>query len=174
MKKAELTDKEFAPYYHTYLKRVNEETDLLVGLQQSLRETPVFFEKLSPEILQFRYAEAKWTPKEILQHIIDTERIFTYRGLRISRNDTTALPGFDENAYVPPSMANQKAITQLLEEFITLRQANIALYKGFTSEMLLRLGKASGGPVSVRAIPFILLGHELHHIAIIEERYINA
>lgn len=172
MKKIELTPKEYDAYYETYLKNVANNQGLIEGFKLSLQTTPSFFENLPEDKLLYQYAEGKWTPKEILQHIIDTERIFTYRALRISRNDKTELPGFDENAYVPPSLANQKSILQLVEEFTSLRKANIALYKGFNAEMLQRLGKASGGPISVRAIPFILLGHELHHIHIIKERYL--
>lgn len=171
MKKIDLTNKEYDTYYETYLKNVEASTGLMQGFEASLDATPTFFKEIPDAKLLYAYAEGKWTPKEILQHLIDTERIFTYRALRISRNDTTELPGFDENAYVPPSQANQKPILQLVEEFTSLRKANIALYKGFNAEMLQRLGKASGGPISVRAIPFILLGHELHHIQIIKERY---
>jgi hypothetical protein len=171
MKKANLTTAEYAPYYEVYLKNVANDTSLLDGFQKSLTSTPAYFQNLPKEKLLHQYDDGKWTPKEILQHLTDTERIFTYRALRISRNDKTELPGFDENAYVPPSQANLKTLDQLLDEFVSLRKANIALYKGFSDEMLLRLGKASGGPVSVRAIPFILLGHEMHHIRIIKERY---
>lgn len=174
MKKANLTSGEYDAYYETYLKHVEDDTDLIEGLNHSLQATPIFFEKLPERKLHFQYAEAKWTPKEILQHLIDTERIFTYRALRISRNDTTELPGFDENAYVPPSQANKKPIHQLNEEFTSLRKANIAMYQGFSDAMLQKLGKASGTPISVRAIPFILLGHELHHIRVIKERYLTA
>lgn len=172
MKKAEITRIEYAPYYETYLKRVQGDTNLIGGFEKSLIDTPHFFQSIPNEKLHFQYAADKWTPKEILQHLIDTERIFTYRALRISRNDKTELPGFDENAYVLPSMANQKSLAQLVDEFESLRQANICMYKGFSDEMLICLGKASGGPVSVRAIPFILLGHELHHMAIVEQRYL--
>lgn len=172
MKKSELTSGEYQPYYETYLKNVANTTDLMEGMKQSLVDTPKFFESIPEEKLHHQYAVEKWTPKEILQHLVDTERIFTYRALRISRNDPTELPGFDENAYVPPSQANNKALSQLIAEFSSLRKANIAMYTGFTAEMLQVKGKASGGPVSVRAIPFILMGHELHHIRIIKERYL--
>lgn len=174
MKKANLTSAEYDAYYEVYLKNVENESDLVEGLLHSLHATPSFFETLPSEKLHYQYADGKWTPKEILQHLIDTERIFAYRALRISRNDTTELPGFDENAYVPPSQANDKSIKQLNEEFISLRKANIAMYLGFSEAMLMRVGKASRAPISVRAIPFILLGHELHHICIIKERYLKA
>ena len=171
MKKSDLTPSEYHPYYETYLKKVDASTQLLVSLESSLISTTTFFASLPKDKLRHRYAEDKWTPKEILQHIIDTERIFTYRALRISRNDTTELPGFDENAYVPPSQANQKNLSQLLDEFSSLKKASISLYKGFNKAMLTKLGRASGSPISVRAIPFILIGHELHHIQVIKDRY---
>lgn len=171
MKKSDLTPKEYDAYYETYLKHVAASTKLLEGLKTSLTHTVNFFRELPESKLHYQYAEDKWTPKEILQHLIDTERIFTYRSLRIARNDFTELPGFDENAYVPPSKANNKSLEQLVVEFESLRNATLALYTGFATNALTNIGNASGSPISVRAIPFILLGHELHHINVIEERY---
>lgn len=171
MTKNELTIAEYAPYYELYLKNVANDTELIKGLEQSMLSTSLFFEKLPEEKLLYAYAEGKWTPLEVLQHITDTERVFTYRALRFSRNDVTALPGFDHNAYVPTSDANSKTLVQLLTEFTTLRAATISLYQGFSSEALTRLGVASNAPISVRAIPFILIGHELHHIRVVKERY---
>lgn len=172
MQKKDVKSNEYDSYYKIYLKNVAPETNIIEGQKNSLSCSFNFFQSIPDDKLLYQYAEGKWTPKEILQHITDTERIFSYRALRISRNDFTELPGFDENAYVPPSMANKKSMNQLLDEFASLKRANITLFKGFTDTMLLRKGKASGGPISVRAIPFILMGHEAHHIQVIKERYV--
>jgi hypothetical protein len=120
----------------------------------------------------FRYAEGKWTIKEIIQHVIDTERIFSYRALRISRNDKTPLPGFDENEYVINTDANNRHLQSLLTELSLVRQSTIALFKSFTPMQLERLGVASNNDISVRAIGFILIGHQKHHQKIFMERYL--
>lgn len=171
MKKIEITSKEYDPYYKLYLKLVDDETELVKGFEKELEHNLNFYRNIPVEKLHFQYAEGKWTPKEVIQHIIDTERIFCYRALRIARNDFTELPGYDQDAYVPTSFANLKSLEQLLEEYTTLRKANISLYKGFNKDMLTNIGKASNGPVSVRAIPFILMGHEKHHINLFTDRY---
>lgn len=169
--KKEITSEEYAPYYDLYLNRVNQETPLILGLEQSKEVFTQFINDIPKEKYHYQYAEGKWTVKEMIQHIIDTERIFCYRALRIARGDKTPLPGFDENAFVPPSKANEKAMDQLKDEYVSLRQSNIILFKGFDKSMLNELGEASAGPVSTRAIPFILMGHELHHINVYETRY---
>ena len=121
---------------------------------------------------EFRYAEGKWTIKDIILHLIDAERIFAYRALRIARNDNTALPGFEENDYVVAANANNREYESLLAEYETVRNATISLFETFSSEDLLRLGTASNNSVSVRAIGYIMLGHELHHKNVILERYL--
>ena len=121
---------------------------------------------------EFRYAEGKWTIKDIILHLIDAERIFAYRALRIARNDKTALPGFEENDYVVAANANNRGYESLLAEYETVRNVSISLFETFTSEELLRLGTASNNSVSVRAIGYIMLGHELHHKNVILERYL--
>lgn len=169
--KKDITSIEYAPYYNLYLNRVHQDTTLLEGFQQSKEIFTRFLDEIPQEKYYYQYAEGKWTVKEIIQHIIDTERIFCYRALRIARGDKTPLPGFDENAFVPPSKANEKSMNQLKEEYTSLRESNLSLYKGFDKWMLEELGEASAGPVSVRAIPFILMGHEKHHMHIFEMRY---
>ena len=120
----------------------------------------------------YRYAEGKWTIKDIIQHIIDAERIFSYRALRISRNDQTPLPGFEENSYVMQTNANARSIQQLLTEMAALRQSTLLLFKSFTLEQLQLIGTASDNPISVRAIGFIMIGHQKHHQRIFKERYL--
>ena len=120
----------------------------------------------------YRYAEGKWTIKEIIQHIIDTERILAYRALRISRNDSTPLPGFDENNYANNTAANTRSLQDLLTELSAVRHSNLLLFKSFSKEQLLSRGIASDQPISVRAIGFMLIGHQKHHQKVFAERYL--
>ena len=131
-----------------------------------------FFKTIPVFKHEFQYALEKWTIKDIILHLIDAERIFTYRALRIARNDKTELPGFEENDYVVTANANNREYESLLAEYETVRNASISLFETFTSEDLFRLGTASNNSVSVRAIGYILLGHELHHKNVILERYL--
>ena len=123
--------------------------------------------------MNYRYAEGKWTIKEIIGHLIDAERIFAYRMLRFARKDATDLPGFDENEYVPASEANERSIHGLLEEFTTVRAGTFSLWRSLTNEMLQRSGTVNGNRLSVRALAYITCGHEIHHLAVIKERYLK-
>ncbi len=171
MRKKEISKNEHDPYYSRYLQLVDDETNLIESFEKGLEEYLNFYQNIPVEKLHYSYAEGKWTPKEVLQHIIDTERIFCYRALRIARKDYTKLPGFDQDLYVPNSYANLKSLDQLLDEYTSLKRANISLYKGFPQESLKYIGKVSNSEVSVRVIPFILTGHEKHHINLFRERY---
>ena len=124
--------------------------------------------------LEYRYDKGKWTIKEVIQHLMDAERIFAYRALRIARQDQTPLPGFEQNDYVQPSQANERSLDDLINEFKAIRASTVALFNSFTDKMLLAKGTASNSPVSVRAIGFIIMGHEIHHCQVIKERYLNA
>ena len=127
---------------------------------------------LLPRFQIFRYDNGKWTIKELLQHIIDAERVLSYRALRFSRNDPSDLQGFDEDWYVGNSNGNERNFEDILEEFTYLRKANISLFNSFTSEMMLMLGTANGSIMSVRALGFIIVGHQMHHLKIIKEKYL--
>lgn len=116
------------------------------------------------------YAENKWTVKTILLHMIDAERIFAYRALRFARNDKTPLSGFDENEYAKADVSN-RTVTDLLIEFAAVRQATLGLFLGFDDDILLRQGTASGNEISVLALGFTIVGHELHHFNVLRERY---
>jgi len=120
----------------------------------------------------YRYAEGKWTIREILIHLIDMERIYGYRMLRFARNDQTILPGFDADKYILLSNANARDISDLLNELEAVRYSTIALLNGFTDEALLQTGIMNGHPVSVRALVYHIAGHELHHMDIIKKRYL--
>lgn len=162
---------EYNPYYETYLRKTTNLT-LKEGLHGNSERIISFLETIPKEKLEYRYAEGKWTIKEILLHIIDTERIFSYRALCIARQDKTSFPGFDQDTYVPPSKANERTLQSLLEEYKAVRHANIVLFDSFDNEMLMQTGTASNSAISVRAIGFILIGHENHHCDIIRERYL--
>ncbi len=118
------------------------------------------------------YAPGKWTIKDIFQHLIDNERIQTYRALRFSRNDKTVLPGYDENSLAQNTNATQQSLENILAEFKLIRQSSIALYKSFNDEMLLRTGICFQVEISVLALGFQLSGHQIHHLAVIRERYL--
>lgn len=166
-----LRDDEYNPYYGAYIKKASS-SDIIEGLSINLGSISGFFNSISHDKENYAYAEGKWTIKDILLHLIDTERVFTYRALRIARGDKTPLPGFDQDNYVDNALANDRTLTSLIEEYKTLRQATLVLFKSFTPEMLISKGIASDSNISVRAIGYILSGHENHHKTIIEERYL--
>ena len=165
-------DHESLDYSKTYIRKVPG-YDFLSVLQQSLAKNLAKLHTLSEEQWNAKYADDKWTVKEVLIHIMDTERIFAYRALRIGRGDEKPLQGFDQNDYVPNSEAAQRSISSLLEEYELLRRSTIALFKNMSTEMLDRMGTASGGPFSALALGFMIAGHEIHHWEIFEERYWN-
>ena len=171
MNSTQLKDSEYALFYSNYIKSLGE-VDLLDILNSSLEETLTTLKNLPEEKLIFRYDDGKWTIKELLQHIIDAERVLSYRAVRFSRNDPTDLQGFDEDWYVGNSNGNERDFKELLEEFINLRKASISLFKSFNNEMLMMLGTANGSIMSVRALGFIIAGHQMHHLKIIKEQYI--
>ena len=171
MTSTELKNTEFAPYYSSYIQ-LADNVDMIEELEICLHEFIKFVQNIPMDKFDYRYAEGKWTIKEIIQHIIDTERIFSYRALRISRNDKTSLPGYDENEYVANTNAADRHLQSLLTELSIVRQSTLALFKSFSADQLKNLGTASDSPVSVRAIGFILIGHQKHHQKIFEERYL--
>lgn len=163
---------EYAPYTIMYIGLLPDDGLILQHLEDNLRATTDFMRALPEEKLSYRYAEGKWTIKEILAHLIDDERIYTYRALRFARNDQTELPGFEQDAYTIESGANERALDELLEEFAAIRRSTIALFNSFDDRVLTRSGVASGNVMSVRAAAYHIAGHELRHLNIIKERYL--
>lgn len=163
---------EYQGHFGTYINQVTS-NDLLPALEQDATAFVVFINSLPAEKLSYRYAESKWTIKEIITHLTDAERIFAYRALRFARNDKTELPGFEENDYVPESNAVNRPVEDLLEEYQAVRQATITLFKSLAPDMLLRTGVASGKQLTVRALGYVILGHSLHHQQVIRQRYLN-
>lgn len=162
---------EYAPFYQGYIGLVGED-DVLEKLSSNRKKTYYFFLSLPPEKADFAYAEGKWTVKEVLGHMIDTERIICYRLLCFSRADHHPLPGFNENFYASRANYKNRNLEDLADEFSTLRKANLYLYQNLNEEQLKRKGKASNALVSVKALLYIIAGHELHHLKIIQERYL--
>lgn len=171
MNLSQLNENEFNPHYKSYISALGN-VDLFEILMASSEELLELIKDLSEEKLVFRYDKGKWSIKELLQHLIDTERIMSYRALRFSRNDATELQGFDENWYVENSNGNDRNSNDLVEEFTCTRRASISLFKSFTNEMLLLSGTANGSDMTVRALGFIIAGHQMHHLKIIKERYL--
>jgi uncharacterized damage-inducible protein DinB len=163
---------EFAPYTIVYIGLLPDDGLILKHLADNLATTGEFIRSLPEEKFSYRYAEGKWTIREILAHIIDDERIYAYRALRFARNDLTELPGFDQDAYAVNSGANQRTVESLLDEFAAVRSATISLFDSFDNEALTRVGVASGNVMSVRAAAYHIAGHELRHMNIIKERYL--
>lgn len=171
MKIKDLNSNEYDSFYQTYIEAcgVNE---LLAELKNSLKDTSFFFKSIPIDKIEYRYESGKWTIKELIQHLIDSERILTYRALRFARNDKTELMGYDHDNYVPESKANSRDYSELIEEFKNVRQSSIQLYSSFTEDMLLASGIANNNSISVRAIGFIVVGHCNHHVKVIKERYL--
>lgn len=162
---------EFPPYFGRYIAQV--ETDsVAAAVHRYAEELNLFYTGLPDEKSDYRYAPGKWTLKELLQHVIDTERIFAYRILRISRGDQTPLPSFDENTYVEHAKAHNRRFDSLKEEFLAVRKATDLLLLSLTDEQLGRQGITSELPVTANAIGFIIFGHLLHHKKVLEERYL--
>jgi uncharacterized damage-inducible protein DinB len=163
---------EYAPYTIRYIELLPDDGLVLQHLEDNLKATSDFILSLPEERLMTRYAEGKWTIKEILVHIIDDERIYAYRALRFARNDQTELPGFEQDEYAFQSGANERDIQDILQEFATVRKATISLFEGLNREALVRAGVADGKVMSVRAAAYHIAGHELAHLNIIKERYL--
>ncbi len=161
---------EHAPYYQRYIALVPD-GDLLASLERRGRETAAMLRQVPAARTHFRYQPEKWSVLEVIGHVVDTERVFSYRGLSFSRGDTTALPSFDENAWVPGSGADDRALESLVAEFEAVRAATVALFGGMTAEQVARRGTASGKPMSARAAAWVIAGHERHHVALLHERY---
>lgn len=168
----QLQSNEYAPFYANYLAQVSDEYTLVEELEISLHRFIKFVQNIPMDKFDYRYAEGKWTIKDIIQHVIDTERIFAYRALRFARNDKTDLPGFEENDYANEATANQRSIMELLTELSAVRHSSLLLFKSFTETQLLNKGTANNNEMSVRALGFIMIGHQNHHQQIFQERYL--
>jgi len=164
---------EYAAFYETYVSLVPS-ADILNLLEAQRLQMTQLLTACSERDGNFRYAPEKWSVKEVIGHLADCERIFTYRALRIARGDATPLPGFEQDDYVRTAGSGRRQLQDLAEEFSLVRSATIALYRSLDNDAWARRGSASKTEVTVRALAFITAGHELHHRRILEERYFAA
>jgi hypothetical protein len=164
---------DYAPYAEQYVVLVAGD-DILETLRTQLKRTTTLFSGRSERDGNFRYAPDKWTVKEVVGHVADTERIFAYRALRIARGDQTPLSGFEQEDYVRAARFGGRRLADLVEEYSDVRQASLALFDSLDEEAWLRRGVASDNPVTVLALSYLIAGHELHHRKILEERYFPA
>jgi hypothetical protein len=162
---------EHAPYYGKYIARVPD-GDLVSLLRDQLMDTVALLRGVSPDRADFAYGPGKWSIKEVVGHMIDVERVMSYRALRFARNDATELPGFDENSWAVAAGSASRTLGDLLEEFQVVRSATIHLAKHLSADALARRGSANGQQVSVRALFYIIAGHERHHAELLRERYL--
>jgi len=161
---------EFAPYYERYISLV-QGTDILTTLDSQRRHTLLLLSGRDEADGDFHYAPDKWSAKEVLGHVCDTERIFAYRALRISRGDRTPLQSFEQDDYVRNGPFAARPLAELIEDYIAVRRATLTLLRNLDDQAWLRRGIASNNEVSVRALAYMIAGHELHHRRILEEKY---
>lgn len=167
-----LTPGTYPAFIEGYLRFVNADT-----VAEAIEKYPAtitdFFKNIPEGKVTYRYAEGKWNIKEMLQHIIDAERIFAYRALRIARHDKTPLPGFDEKSYAAAVNADERTWENLLQEFLAVRKSTDFLLQSFTKDQLQQRGTTNGEPNTVEALSFLVFGHILHHINVLKERYLQ-
>jgi len=164
---------EYAPYFGKYVALVPDGD--IVELFGSIEQTTLgVLRGVSEERSLHRYAAGKWSIREMYLHLVDAERVFSYRGLRIARGDQTPLAGFEQDDYIGPSAADLRSWKSILEEYSVVRRATVALFQNLPSDAWMRSGTASEKPVTVRAIAYIIAGHDLHHTSILQERYLSA
>ena len=157
-------------YFKRYISLVNDD-DIIGYLENQCRTTEAFFRSIGEEKSKFRYAEGKWSIKQIVGHLSDAERIFAYRALRFARNDKTVLNSFEENDFVDNAFFDDRAFDDLVDELILIRKSNLALFRSFSEDVLERKGTAGVALLSVRNILYVIAGHQLHHLKVISERY---
>jgi uncharacterized damage-inducible protein DinB len=163
---------DYQAYQQAYLDEI-EGDDSLKILRDQLKTTAEFIESIPDEKGTHTYAEGKWTIKQVIEHMIDTERIMAYRALCIARGEKQSLPGFEQDDYVNASNSNNRKISNLLNEYKKVRESNITLFENFDENILSRRGVANGKPITVNAILFVIAGHEAHHLNILKAKYLK-
>ncbi|MDR9418610.1 DinB family protein [Gracilimonas sp.] len=165
------TSSEYAHYYAGYVENVPKE-NIIDTLNAQMHEVYTFFNSIPGDKAYHSYEKGKWTIKQIIGHLIETERVFAYRALAISRRDPHPLPSMEQDDYVKYSNYNSRSISNLANEYLAVRISTIHLFQNMTKEMISLKGTASGFEFTVRAFPFIIAGHELHHMEVIKEKYL--
>lgn len=163
---------EYNPYYTSFITNLETEKSIVENLETVQEDFETTLINIPSNKENHAYADGKWTIKELIQHLIDTERIFCYRALCFARNDKTDLPGFDQDLFVINSIAQDRDYKDLLDEMNLLRKGTIQLFKSFRQEDLLKIGSGSGSKISVRALGMVMAGHQKHHLQVIKERYL--
>lgn len=161
---------EYPPYYAAYLDKVPS-GDLFGHLERQIGEIEDAFRRMPAGRATFAYAPGKWTVNEVVGHLVDTERVFSYRLLTFARKDPASLPSFDENAWVPAGHFNDRSLPDLVAELVATRRATLALLRGLPPDAPAAMGTASGKSISVRALAHLVYGHVAHHLGIVRERY---
>lgn len=172
MQKRRPNKNEYGAYYEGYIANVNGD-DIVHILEKNKKEIADFFRSIPANKWEYKYAPGKWTPKDMLLHLIDGERVFAYRALRISRGDTTSLPGFDQDIFAENANANHRTPESLIEEYETVRESTLYIFKNIADKDADIIGTASGFPASPLAVGYVIAGHESHHVRIIKERYLK-
>jgi uncharacterized damage-inducible protein DinB len=163
---------EYVPYYHKYISLVPD-GDLVETLRSQMIRTQSLLREIPESRESHRYAPEKWSIREVVGHMADVERVMTYRALRIARADTTPLPGFDENAYVPAGNFEARSLASLAHELDEVRRATVAFVETLEPDAAARRGTANNNEISARALAYIIAGHERHHVGILKERYLK-
>lgn len=163
---------EYSEFNYEYIRRVPA-GDVLAFMESQFAQTLALLRSLSEEQGMFRPAPSEWSIKQVVGHMCDTERIFAYRALRIARGDDTPLPGFDQDPYVANGHFEQRTLADLIDEFVAIRQANLHLFRNFSTEDAQRLGTASNNPISVRSLVYMCAGHEHHHMESLRTVYLG-
>ena len=161
---------EHLPYFSRYVALVPA-GDVLSTLERQLEETVALVSSFGEQRAGHRYAPGKWSVRQVVGHVVDAERVFTFRAIAAARSDVNALPGFDENAYVENADFDTRSVNSLLGELTAVRRATISFFRNVSDEAALRRVVANGAPITVRALAWIIAGHERHHVAILRERY---
>jgi len=164
---------EHAPEFSNYVALVGE-GDIIQTLERQIENSLSLLRTIPSDKANFRYAPEKWSVKELLGHLIDSERIFSYRALRFARNDQTPLPGYEQNDYVRNADFDRRNLADMAEEFATVRRATIQLFRSLNETDWMRRGKANENDISVRALAYIIAGHELHHMEVLRTRYLQS
>lgn len=163
---------DYAEYYHKYVSELQDDKILEI-LEKQLNENLELFRSISEEKANYRYAEGKWSIKELLGHMIDTERIFAYRALCLARGEKQSLPGMEQDDYVKEAEFDKQQFTNMVKEYELVRKSNLQMFKTFSEKELNRRGVASNNVVTVLAILFIIAGHERHHIKVLKDKYLG-
>lgn len=162
---------EYNSYYQPYVDESPGE-DVLAALVAQRDSTAALLAKVPENKAGYRYAPGKWTLREVIGHLADSERVISYRALRVARADATPLPSFDEDAWMAPANFERRALAEVAAEFRAVRESTLALFRGFDAEAWPRVGTASNHPISARALAWIISGHEAHHVRVLRERYL--